>query len=245
MAVSDLVRGVGRTVFGTAVAGFGLSLGRDVYKRAKRTAGNSFAALLIGFLILVALCGAIYLPYKAASKLIDWYPNVMQWFFFALIPWGVLGFIGLVLAYYVGEIAYYGLVYELPSHIDAEAEPALAMTTFENSGAYNSFIAWLSGYLVVVCGTGFVVGGRRRDVRRRAYAAQQYNQSFLNKIGIKEVDGAASYTHVDAQGNQLRLTSIGKDIVEFFVVGRRNKRAFIKVGADGKFTTYSGVVNVG
>ena len=245
MTVSKLVSNVGHTIFGTAVAGFGLSLGRDIYKRSKKTAGDSLIAIIIAFAVMAAIFGAVYLPFKSASKIVQWYPNPAKWFFLVLIPWSVAGAVGAWLAYNVGEFLYYAAFYDLPPGLDLEADPGIGFETFESSEAFKTFLMTCSAYLACNFGLGFLVGLNRRAKRKEIYDVEMYNQKFLDSHHIKEVDGGESFTHEDGEGHKLRLTSIGKDVVEFFAVGHRNKRAFIKIGPDGRFDTYSGVVNIG
>jgi len=82
----DLVRQAGRVFFGSAVAGAGLSFGRDIYKSVKNN---------LGLIIVVAVFfGFISLPYFAGRKSYVWQPNRLGWFFLVFLPWHIVGIIG-------------------------------------------------------------------------------------------------------------------------------------------------------
>lgn len=83
---NDLVRQASRVFFGSAVAGAGLSFGKDVYKSAKNNLGV--------ILILAVFLGFISLPYFAGRKSYVWQPSSLKWFFTVFLPWHIVGVIG-------------------------------------------------------------------------------------------------------------------------------------------------------
>ena len=226
MVIGQLAASISEAVFGTAVAGFGFSLGKDVYRGFKK-----YWQVLV---ITLAVTGAVILPVLAFSRLLRWYPiSWWRWMLTKLLWWLIVSMVGLVLIL-VSLSLNISLFPDLKNQL-----PDLSLNTQEQVvGAY-SVIVW--GVLSLV---GFCDGLMRRRSRKLAYELEVYNQTFLNENGIREISGADSYTHVDANAEKLRLTNIGKDTAEFFVVGRRNKRAYLTIGDNGKFVSYSGVVSL-
>ncbi len=66
----------------------------------------------------------------------------------------------------------------------------------------------------------------------------------MERNGIEEIDGGDSFSHMDSEGNMLRLISTGVDVIVFMVVGRRSKRSMITIDKNGKFLEYSGAVSI-
>lgn len=80
--MSALARTVSRAVFGTAVAGTGFSLGRDIYRAVKRN----------GVYVVLLILGAfsIYLPYLGTKQLVQGYRRGVWGTIFKTIIWNVL-----------------------------------------------------------------------------------------------------------------------------------------------------------
>jgi hypothetical protein len=143
------------------------------------------------------------------------------------LPWHLAGLLFSFLAYLI-----YNLLNNFLSHeqIINEAFPK----------DYVLFFSIVISSLFYI--TGVLDGLRRRSVRMKAHEIEQYNARFMEETGITEIGGGKSFTHEDSEGNMLRLEGMGKDIVEFFVVGRRNKRSYIDIDSEGRFIGYSGIV---
>lgn len=225
MKFSDIVLAVSQRFTGLAIAGAGLSLGRDLYGRAK----SGFALIL---LLIVATAG-ISLPYLAGNRLTRWHPvGWIKWFFGVLILWLLLGAIGFVCLAFAVLFVY--MLGDLFTGTDTPDKVAATLDAMKN-GAFGAACLFAVGALS---------GLYQRKRRKRAFRLQEANQAFLNRIGLRQVDGAKSFTHQDAENNKLRLEGIGSDIVEFFVVGSRNRRAFINIDSQGTFINYTGVVDL-
>jgi len=211
MFIGKLAASVSDAIYGTAVAGFGFSLGKDVYRNVKESRGLLF--------MILALAGSIILPVIASSQLARWYSiSTLRWVFSKLLLWGLVSIVGFFLIM---------------------AMVALGLTNNPTEIMVFSFPIW-----ALLTAIGLVDGLKRRKVRKEAYTLEKYNQNFLDEQGVFEVDGAESYTHMSVSGERLRLVSVGRDVVEFFVVGGRNKRAYITLNDSGQFTSYSGVVSI-
>lgn len=218
----SLVSKVSHTVFGTAVAGFGFSFGRDIYRKSKQGA--------VYLILLAVLLSTIVLPFMSASQTFRWYPvTFVRWFFSKFILWLLTTAIA-VWVIYVVIIT----LKEFAPPIEALTFYGYAFNEIEFATAYGIFFYFL----------GSLDGLRRRKKRKRIYSTEITNANFMNDIGIVEVDGSKSFTHMDSDGNKFRLVGIGRDLVEFFVVGRRGKRAFIYLDEHGYFREYSGIVSV-
>jgi hypothetical protein len=214
---NKIVHGVTKLFFGSAVAGAGFSLGRDIYRLFKKN-----------LLILIGVFAALFflaLPYIAASKLFFYRPlSKLKWCLIVLIPWSVLGSVGLI-PVVVGFTYFKSDVYTFHPEIP--------------NGTLYGICYWLLAFLL-----GALVSKSKRAIAKEAYEIEVFNESFMKDNGILEVDGAASFTHEDAEGNKLRLDGIGRDLVEFFVIGKRGKRAFIYLDESGRFSQYSGIVSI-
>jgi len=218
----SLVSKVSHTVFGTAVAGFGFSFGRDIYRKSKQGA--------IYLILLSLLLSTIILPFMSASQTFRWHPiTFVRWFFSKFILWLLVTAIAIWITYIVIII-----LKEFAPPIDGPTFYGYAYNKIEFATAYGGFF-----YLF-----GSLDGLRRRKKRKHIHSTEIENAIFMNDIGIVEVDGSDSFTHMDSDGNKFRLVGVGRDLVEFFVVGRRGKRAFIYLDEHGHFKEYSGIVRV-
>jgi len=216
-----LVSKVSQTVFGTAVAGFGFSLGRDIYRNLKKG--------IVYLILIVLLLGTFILPFISASKTFQWYPiSLARWIFSKFILWFLVAIISVAITYFIvvilegmelfKELTFYGYEFD-------EIEFAIL-------------------YSIPFYFLGSLDGFRRRKRRKYIYNIEVENSHFMDDRGIVEVDGSDSFTHIDSEGNMLRLETVGRDLVAFFVVGRRGKRAFIYMDEEGRFLEYSGIISV-
>ena len=226
MSNNNLISTVSHTVFGTAVAGFGFSLGRDVYKK--------FKELSHIILLLIFAFSTFAFPFLSASKTFRWYPiTKIRWFFSKFLLWMLVCLLGLLVSILL-LMALQGLEFFTSSANLLKLEVTRDQANIINSSIFVSFF-----YLL-----GVVDGLRRRTKRKQVYQIEVDNSQFLDDIGIYETDGSNSFTHVDEEGNWLRLENIGRDLVEFFVVGKRNKRSYIYIDSSGRFSEYSGVISL-
>jgi len=226
MSSGSLVSSVSNSIFGTAVAGFGFSLGRDVYRKFKEIS-HVLLILCIGF-------SSFTFPFIAASKIFRWYPiSKVRWFFAKFLLWMVVYLLGFVITFcFLKMLQSFELIrFSIDFFgVDVSADQAVIIYSF----VFVSFF-----YLL-----GVVDGIRKRSKRKSIHQIEVDNNRFLEDVGIYETDGSSSFTHIDVDGNWLRLENIGHDFVEFFVVGKRNKRAYIYIDSFGRFSEYTGVISL-
>ena len=221
----SLVTRVSSAVFGTAVAGFGFSFGRDIYRKFKQG--------FIYIIILALLFSTIMLPFLSASKTFRWHPiSFLRWTFSKFFFWLCIASISAYITYILILC-----IESIPSDMDAYA----GVTFYGYSSTKIEFSLIYTGFFYLI---GVLDGMRRRKKRKYIYNIEVENSHFLDEIGVTEVDGSNSFTHMDVERNKFRIESVGKDLVEFFVVGKRGKRAFIYLDDDGRFIEYSGIVNI-
>ena len=107
----------------------------------------------------------------------------------------------------------------------------------------NSISVFLGAPLVSLTGLGFLIGVLQRPGRKRQFAIEEENETFLLQNGIQET-GGEDVTHIDSNNNKLRLLEENNDMLVFMAVGRRNRRAYINFDQDGRMIEYTGVVKL-
>lgn len=234
--IGSIARYAPAIVGGSALAGFGLSFGRDVYKKAKK----NWPIILV----LVCLAGV----YFAGMWLLRNYRTPMG---------SILKKCGALIVLAVSCIG----VYLGAAVLAAMFAPAI-LATQQDSGNLsvdgasdaagllsNSPLQWilvLQGALFLI---GAFVGIWHRRKRRLAWEAEEYNERFLSEHDLEVVDA-------DEKGN-LRLRdhadNIGYRLVEdlelageleFMALGKRNKRGYLEYDDTGKYIRWSGLADV-
>lgn len=222
MGLSDLALRSASQVTGVALTGFGLSLGRQVHR--------NFGSVVGVVIAIVCGLGGVILPFMMGRKWCQWHPvGKGQWFFQTFLKWSVLGIVGWGMLWVaVLLLALIQDIFSGLSKSDAEIYEMVGLIT------------WVL-FVFIVMG-GMIKGFGERGLRKRTHQLGLDNQAMMDDWGIKEMDGG-DVTHRDGSGHHLRLINVGSDLIEFSVRGKGNKRAFIEVGSDGLFETYSGVVD--
>ena len=224
-----------RIVAGSALAGFGLSLGRDTYKQTKKDAD-----VLILFLLIILVLGFfIYGLFLSSVWLFRNYQTLVGTIFkkfFALVVF-VFFYIAPVVALLNLEPTTEGLV----THAIETGRFAPIFGHLVSSLGTSSFlgITFLLQNLLVLAGclTGYV----QRKKRRLAWEAEAHNVSFFDENGIEQLD---DNNLRDSEGNRFRLKNTFANELEFIAEGRRSKRAYIKYDETGKYTEWSGLVSI-
>lgn len=199
---------------GAAVAGYGLSMGRDLWKSTKRNQGIIIAIL--------ALIGAIALPMLGCRELVRGHDRgAVGTLFKTVIGSTLLVLVGLALA----VICFSFLTQDKN---DSDASMAAAIILGICSTAIFGFIGIFWGFV-------------QRPGRLRTVATARANERFLAETGFRET-GGDDITHYDPSGQALRFLEAHSDRLVFMAVGRRGKRAYIDLAADGRMVAYSGVV---
>ncbi|WP_214473439.1 hypothetical protein [Mesorhizobium sp. dw_380] len=199
---------------GAAVAGYGLSIGRDLWKSTKKNQMQLFAIL--------ALIGAITLPTLGARELVKGHDR---------------GVAGTVFKTIIGSIVLTGIGFVL-------AVMCLSLITRNDNdpdAGFGAAIFLASCSTAVFSLIGFLWGVIQRPSRVKTISTAKANEQFLASIGFRET-GGDDVTHYDASGQALRFLEGHGNRLVFMAVGRRGKRAFIDLAPDGKMVAYSGVV---
>ncbi|MER8650983.1 hypothetical protein [Mesorhizobium sp. M0586] len=197
---------------GTAVAGFGLAFGRDLYKKTKKNVE-----------LIALLLAAIFCPFIGGRGLVRGHDRGI----FGTIFLTVLGSLLLIVA---GFCAATLLMFGVLAFVnDGNAHSPLPL-------------ALLGGLVVtaIIAGIGVVAGVFQRPKRLKMIAVAKFNERFLKENGFRETDGD-DITHYDAYDHSLRFLEAHPDRLVFMAVGLRGKRAFIDLDQDGRMVSYSGV----
>ncbi|RCW77698.1 hypothetical protein [Phyllobacterium bourgognense] len=202
-------------VGGAAVAGYGLSIGRDAWKSTKKN------FLLI--LFLAAVAGAMAVPFIGGRELVRGHDRG----FFGTVFKTLVGSALLLASGFVMGFVAVWLFVAYGNDNNAEVK-AIALTFAAGATAMSGCVGLLWGLF-------------QRPGRLRKIAITRSNDDFLQTAGIRET-GGDNITHYDASGQALRFLEVHTDRLVFMAVGRRGKRAYIDVGSDGRMTAYSGVV---
>lgn len=214
-----LVRHAPAIIAGSALAGFGLSFGRDAYRKAKEK-----WPLVV---ILLCLAGVFF----ASMWLFRNYRTAAGSIFKKLGALIVL--VGL------GVVFHYVLAVALPAML-VEAEQAGIIV--ENALLYG-FAFY--GVLFLV---GALVGIRHRRKRRLAWDAETHNAVFLDEQGLEAVNADDKGNLrlrdiVNGIGYRLSNDLSGTGELEFMALGKRNKRGYIRYDEAGRFVSWSGLVD--
>ena len=234
--IASVARYAPAIVAGSALAGFGLSLGRDAYKKAKR--------YWPVFLILVCLAGVYFAG---------------LWLFrnYRTLAGSILKKIGALIALSLSCIGVYAgaaiaVVVFVPNILVYREEIGDATSSNVNVAIENvlSFpLLWILIVQGVLFFAGATVGMNHRRKRRLAWEAEEHNEIFLAEHDLEVVDA-------DEKGN-LRLrdhcSNVGYRLMddlelsgelEFMALGKRNKRGYMQYDGAGKFTNWSGLTEV-
>lgn len=220
---------------GSALAGFGLSFGRDVYRKAKKywplvaillcVLGAFFSGLWL-FRNYRTILGSIFKKLGASIVLIASciVLHLSLMLLDAILPITLLLFDGLSQAV---------------TSIVPDLHPVLAIPEILRIVVFQG----------IAFAIGAIVGVSHRRKRKAAWIAEDHNIAFLADHGLEVVDA-------DDDGN-LRLRSSSEEVgyrltndlsitreLEFLALGRRNKRAYMKYDEIGRYTAWSGLVEV-
>ncbi|MHA6643673.1 hypothetical protein [Mesorhizobium sp. A623] len=198
-------------VGGAAVAGFGLSFGRDIYKKSKKNLE-----------IILLLLAVIFCPFIGGRGLVRGHDRGVLGTIFLTI----IGSISLIA---VGFCTATFLAFEIVVMGKINPENPLPLALLGGFAA-----------TAVMAGIGLVVGFIQRPKRLKAIAVGKANEKFLTDQGFRETEGK-DITHYDPDGLALRFLEAHAGRLVFMVVGRRGKRAFINLDPDGRMIGYSGV----
>lgn len=203
---------LGSSVGGAAVAGFGLSIGRDLYLGIKPGRDSAVPTLLL------AICG-VGLPVIGGIGITQGYRR------------GVFGTFFLTFALNIILVA---LGFAIISLIFSTVVGVLA-PTYEEKALFAAVLVTALFFAI-----GAVVGLARRNGRLLRFDVAEHNERFLSMQEFQPT-GGTDVTHFDPDGLALRLLEVGHDRMVFMVVGRRGRRTYIRTDDDGRMLSYSGL----
>lgn len=211
--LADLAAHVGSA----ATSGFGLSLGRDLYRGIKPSSTSS------AIVLLAVICAPI-LPAAGGLALIQgyrrgWIGTILLTFGLSMLAVTAGFFLIFFFAMIIGDV-FFGI----------RSKAFIEMY----GGQVTAATAGLTLF-------GMMIGLFRRRRRLKRFAAIEHNEAFLAENGFKETPGR-DVTHYDADGNALRFLEASPDRLSFMVVGRRGRRAYIDLDESGRMLSYSGIV---
>lgn len=215
--IAKIAAGVGKA----AIFGFGASAGRSAWKKTSKYADSLFILALI-----VAVClAAVALPFWGGREGVRGHQRSLfaSLFLTLLVPLGAI-------ALGAGAAVLVDLFLQGLQGIESEtAEPRV----------------WVvAGIVGVAALVGYLVGWSQRGDRLHAFAVADLNEEFLRQRGIREVS-EPNASHIDRWGDLLRLVDQSALQMTFLAVGRRSKRAYIRLSPDGQMLAYSGVMPQG
>lgn len=209
--LSLIAAGVGAS----AVAGFGLSAGRDIYKNTKKAGG--------GLLLILAI---IFCPFIGARGLVRGHNR---------------GFIGTVFLTFIASILLIAIGF-VAATFGAWVIVAMNSPAGSDDGAVLMSAALIgAGVTAIIAIVGLLIGLMQRPKRLRIFEVERFNKRFLKEHGFQETDGS-DITHYDPDGQPLRFLEAHQGKIVFMAVGKRGKRAFINLDSDGRMVGYTGIV---
>jgi len=209
---SSALAALAAQVGNAATAGFGLSLGRDVYRKVRPKNTSNLV------LLLLAVCG-VFLPVLGGINLCQGHRR------------GWIGTIFLTFGASVLAVAAGFLIILSPVVLFAH--------NFDDID--KEMVGWILMITAGLTVFGMLIGLYRRSGRLRRYAVINDNETFLARSGFKET-GGSDVTHYDPDGNALRFLEADPERLVFMAVGRRGHRAYIDLDGSGRMLSYSGIV---
>lgn len=214
-----------KIVAGSALAGFGLALGRDVYRKTKKNLLLVIALTVLAFTLYGLFISSVWI----ARNYRTWAGSIVKkcGALVALLGCNIAtALFILILAAFVADI-------EVPDGgQDAKEILSAFALPFAQIGLAVQAAIVISGLIV-----GFV----QRKRRRVAWESEQNNELFFAEQGFEVLD---EDNFRDDQGNRFRLVNIFNSELEFMAEGRRGKRGYIEFDENGAYTNWSGLTNI-
>lgn len=215
---SLLIRQTAKIFGGSAIAAMGFSFGRDIYKGAKKKKNDIIGAIILIFILAVAVVGT----YSSGVWIARNYRDGIEAFFTRLGSLISLSACGAGL-FYIGSF----LTGRDPTQI-----------TQWNLEDYT--VTFSMPLLILIIGLS--VGFSQRKRRTRVWEAEEANAEFMEKHGlISHEDGTVEDTNA---GQNFRIDYMGEKRITLFPLGRRGKRAYITINQNGKYHEYTGMTSM-
>ena len=212
-------------IAGSALTGFGLAFGRDVYKKAK----DKWLWVIILMLCFIGVFFAGIWLFRNYQTFLGTIVKKLGAFIVLVVS--CVG-INLAAAILIGILS--------PDSLRTD-DPTL----------YGIFLEPPMLWIVIVQGmcflSGAIVGIRHRRKRTQAWAAEKHNEAFLEEHGLQvtDTDEDGNLRIRDTRSNTGYLMTENLDVsreLEFAGLGRSHDYAYIQYDATGKFIEWSGPV---
>ena len=246
--IASVARYAPSIVAGSALAGFGLSFGRDIYKQTKK---NWPIVLVLACLVGVYFAGMwLFRNYRTFAGSV--FKRLGALIMLVASCAGVYIGVGLVAAMFLPVIVpFAGEAYpdEIKNEVPVDSAKNVDITNASADLIFSHPLVWILVVQGVLFLVGAMVGISHRRKRRLAWEAEAHNEQFMYELGLEVIDR-------DEKGNiRLRDQSEGVgyrmmddlEIVgelEFMALGKRNKRGYMQYDDTGKYTHWSGLVEV-
>ena len=217
----SIVKLAPKIVAGSALAGFGLAFGRDVYRKTKKNLllVAAFALVTFAFYGLFVCCVWIGRNYES------WAGSIFRKLG-AVAALAVCFGISLYLIVFLD-----GVIVEASQGAENATVPERLSPIFFGGIALQ----------ILLISSGLIFGLTQRKKRRVAWDTEKSNIQFFKDHGIEELDDEHFR---DSEGNRYKLKNVFKDELEFQAEGRRGKRGYITFDENGKYISWSGLANI-
>ena len=232
----SIINAAPRIIAGSALAGFGLSFGRDIYKTTKRNIWLILAIILLLSCLFGLFISAMWFSRNYYSPMENLIKKVGALILLAICYGVILPVISVVGAFAketdteIGEIIeneqWTGFWYIHESLLNPES--------------LSGILFILQNLLIVA---GIIYGLSQRRARYSAWEAEIHNDECLDEWGLRILDDENMR---DSQGIRYKLENefaYGNEI-EFMAVGHRGKRGYLTYDETGKYLAWSGLTNI-
>ena len=242
---SQLIKSSAKILGGSAIAGFGLSFGRDVYKTSKKNLKKIGWLLLLAVILGGTYTGGVWLArnyetiwgsiFKRIGALLFLIPC-----FLVLMPISFFAF-ELVSEVKNGSTTQETMQAEAANELidESGASAAKSIEDFDLSDIKLLAPAfYLPGGIMLI---GMIAGSFQRNKRRLVWEAEHANEDFMATQGlIEHEDGTIEE---QTTGQHYRIDYVGDRRITLFPIGRRGKRAYINIDTDGKYSEFTGLIS--
>jgi hypothetical protein len=243
---SQLIKTSAKILGGSAIAGFGLSFGRDVYKTSKKNLKKIGFILLLAGLLIGTYTGGVWLArnyetiwgsiFKRIGALILLVPCF-------LVLMGISGFAFIL----VSETGKGSTPQEItraePAYGSASGSGSLEQAATGDIELEDLYLLrqafYLPGGILLI---GLIAGSIQRKKRRDVWEAEHANEQFMTAQGLVEHEDGT--IEEESTGQHYRIDHVGSRRITLFPIGRRGRRAYINIDTDGKYSEFTGLMSL-
>lgn len=242
---SQLIKSSAKILGGSAIAGFGLSFGRDVYKTSKKNLKKFGWLLLVAVILGGTYTGGVWLArnyetiwgsiFKRIGALLFLIPC-----FLVLMPISFFAF-DLVSEVKNGSTAQEIMQPEAANDLIDESGASVAKNIEDFGFTDMQLLApafYLPGGIMLI---GMIAGSFQRNKRRVVWEAEHANEQFMTVQGLTEHEDGT--IEEESTGQHYRIDYVGDRRITLFPIGRRGKRAYINIDPDGKYSEFTGLMS--